>query len=114
MEEIKPISEIENDAKKLDAIMLKLPSAAMCHAGAVEGYDRAVGFYMWVDKEKVCLDRLQKNAYDCEEHFDEYPLEDIESYQILKRFVPDRNDGIDDLLIQMDVVEAPEGFYDDE
>ncbi|MBW2995112.1 hypothetical protein KY312_02065 [Candidatus Woesearchaeota archaeon] len=120
MEDEKPISELEKDVKKLDLILLKLPTVLQCHAGGIGGDDYAVGFYLWVSKGNVVMNRIQKFAYEHENfkesdyEFDEYPMGDIETFQILKRFKPDpENDGLDELLVNTEVIEAPEGFYDD-
>ncbi|MBL7160587.1 MAG: hypothetical protein ISS93_01910 [Candidatus Aenigmarchaeota archaeon] len=99
----KPIENIGKDANFGDIIMLELPASifAGC-AGSVEGNDYAVGFFSKADVINIYLRPTQKLAYNQEEKDTPYPINDIASYKILRRFrLQPEEDGIDETLSQL-------------
>ena len=91
-----PIDNIKKDAKPLDLILIELPSTVqMC--GSFSGSDYVAGFFYGVNNRNLLLSRTQKDAYAHEEPTS-YPLADISSYEILRRYKPVPGDGIDLVL----------------
>ncbi|MBW2995111.1 hypothetical protein KY312_02060 [Candidatus Woesearchaeota archaeon] len=110
-QEKKPISEIEKDAKLLDLVLIELPAEVhTCYP--YHGMDFASGFYLGVENKQVILSRTQKRAYDID--VVGYPVEDIKSYEILRRFKPNPNDGIDYLLTDILGITSSESDGDEE
>ena len=102
---MKPIEEIEKDARWGDVVLLQFPAwVQMCVS--VSGNDYAVGFYSHADKDKVCLNTFQKHAYE-DNPVKEYSRRDIKAYEILRRFERDPNDRIDEVLCNMLGIEWP-------
>ncbi len=101
-----PIGKLESDVKAFDLIALEVPSTVYTCVSH-SGNDYLVGFYECVDDGNVRMSWSQKHAYARPESL-VVPMQDIESYEILKRFTPDRNDGIDYLLCDMFDIEMPD------
>jgi len=95
----KPISELENDVKAFDLIMLYVPlTVHTCIAH--KGIDHIAGFYCRTEENKVYLSPIQKSL-EAENFQLGFDLSQIESYEVLRRFKPDPGDEIDNLLSQM-------------
>ena len=95
--EQKSIDKIAEEVEFGDLIMLKLPSSVQAHYGEVSGNDYAVGFFEKIDNENIYINHLQKIAYSDQGAFI-IPIESIESYEILRKYVPDPEDKIDNML----------------
>ncbi len=92
------MKEIEKDVKPLDLILLELPSYVQAHCGSASGMDYAVGFFEKFEEGRIFLNQNQKSAYDLRDAV-AYPLKDIGSYEVLRRFKPNPEDQIDMQLV---------------
>ncbi|MBW2981597.1 hypothetical protein KY343_01830 [Candidatus Woesearchaeota archaeon] len=109
--EKKPISEIQSDAKLLDLVLIEIPSSVQTCV-VHNGMDYASGFYIGVKDNQLFLSRTQKRAYGPVDLYG-YPLEDIESYEIVKRYTFNPNDGIDYVLAEILGIIKVEGEQND-
>ncbi|MBS3146164.1 hypothetical protein J4471_00525 [Candidatus Woesearchaeota archaeon] len=108
----KSIESIEKDAKPLDLIILALPASVMTCSTSMGGTDYAVGFFEGVKDGCVYLTQIQKSAY-LESKACKFPKEDIDAYQILRRYKPNPSeDGIDEVLCEILGIHIPD--YDPE
>ena len=95
--EQKSIDNIAEEVEFGDLILLKLPSSVQAHYGEVSGNDYAVGFFQGIVDENIYINQFQKSAYSDQEAF-AVPIEHIKSYEILRKYVPDPEDKIDNML----------------
>lgn len=95
---------LEADAKPLDLLLLELP-ATVCSAGRnVKGIDYATGFYEGTreieGKKCVVLNAVQKDAHS-QPGKTRYPIEQIKSYEVVRRYSPNPNDGLDKIIAEV-------------
>lgn len=105
-----PITDLESCVTFGDLIVLELPASVQTCV-SFHGSDYAAGFYSHSDEENVYLNTFQKSAYDADEP-KTYVKTDIESFEVLKKYVPDPNDGIDEVLTQL--LDIPMNYGDED
>ncbi len=97
--ELKLSSELENCVKPLDLLRF-IPN---------KNGDSLIGFVTLYDDERIKLGRCRKFAYEVPEEKELF-LRDYIHFEVLQKFLPDpENDGLDEILVSMNLVEAPPG-----
>jgi|TARA_B100001971_G_C18174765_1_gene529278 hypothetical protein len=93
-----PIEKLAEDAKPLDLVELELPASIMtCVSHG--GMDYTSGYFIEIRDNRIVLAQFQKAAYGDSEP-SPIPLDDITSYEILRRYKPVPGDEIDYILAE--------------
>lgn len=99
---MKPISQLESDVGPMDLLRIGL-TATIQDKTPINGTDYAAGFFVGVHKVGetlyVALSRVQKGAYD-QPTPDRYPFNDINGYEVLRRYEPDSTNPIDARVVE--------------
>ncbi len=95
-------SGLEQDVRPLDHLLLELPAEARSSGKTIRGKDFATGFYEGTrtieGKKFVVLKPVQKDAYSQPEKT-KYPLDQINSYEVVRRYTPDPKDEFDKVIV---------------